>query len=70
MTRIATSIRRLPLFVALASAGLGACAPTGDSSQVTSTAPAVGGDVAGGGGKMDRTYRQIYTPGDPNSVGE
>jgi hypothetical protein len=54
------------LALVAAAAGLGACAPTGAFSRVTSTAPMVGGDVAGAGGKMDEVYRQIYTPGDPN----
>jgi hypothetical protein len=63
MTRIATPVRILPFFIALTSAGLAACAPSGDPGRVTSTAPVVGGDVAGAGNKMDQTYREIYMPG-------
>jgi hypothetical protein len=63
MTRIATPIRILPFVIALTSAGLEACTPSGDPGRVTSTAPVVGGDVAGAGNKMDRTYRDIYMPG-------
>jgi hypothetical protein len=63
MTRIATPIRILPFFIALTSAGLEACAPSGDPSRVTSTAPVVGGDGAGAGNKTDQTYRNIYMPG-------
>jgi hypothetical protein len=66
MTRIATSIRGLPLFIALASAGLAACAPSGDPNRVTSSAPTIGADVVGGSDKTDEIYRQIYVPGDPN----
>jgi hypothetical protein len=65
MTCIATSIRGLSLSIALASAGLGACAPSGDPNRVTSTAPMVGADVVGSGGKTDEIYRQIYSPGNP-----
>jgi hypothetical protein len=46
-----------------ADLGLEACAPSGDPSRVTSTAPVVGGDVARAGNKMDQTYREIYMPG-------
>jgi hypothetical protein len=63
MTYIATPIRGLLLSIALASAGLAACAPRGDPNRVTSTAPTAGADV--GAGKMDEIYRQIYTLGDP-----
>jgi hypothetical protein len=67
MSRIAPSIRGFAaLALLLAAASLGACAPTGPTSRVTSTVPMVGGDVAGASGKMDETYRLIYTPGDPN----
>ena len=65
MTRIATLTRGLSLSVALTSAVTGACAPADHSGRVSSTAPVVGGDTAGAGGKMDETYRQIYVPGDP-----
>jgi hypothetical protein len=63
MTRVATPIRILPFFIALTSVGLEACAPSGEPSRVTSTAPVVGGDVAGAGNKTDQTYREIYMPG-------
>jgi hypothetical protein len=63
MTYIAVPIRGLALSIALASAGLVACAPSGDPNRVTSAAPTAGTDVSAD--KMDETYRQIYLPGDP-----
>ncbi|HUH84389.1 MAG TPA: hypothetical protein VLX85_07250 [Stellaceae bacterium] len=67
MSRIAPSLRgAAALALLLAAATLGGCAQPAAESRVTSTVPMVGGDVAGAGGKMDETYRQIYTPGDPN----
>lgn len=53
-------------FVAqFALAALAACAPTQDATHVTSTAPIAGTDCEGCGGKMDKTYREIYGPGEP-----
>lgn len=63
MRRMATSIFAPPFSMALASAALGGCAPTGDSNRVTSTSPAAVG--TGADDKMDDIYRQIYAPGDP-----
>jgi len=66
MSRTVSSLRGIAaLALVLSVATLGACAPPDATSRVTSTVPMVGGDVAGSGGKIDDTYRDIYTPGDP-----
>jgi hypothetical protein len=65
------SLLRATLFAAMVATPLLACSQSPESSMSGSSAPpATGasstpGDVVGGGGPLDQTYREIYTPGDP-----
>ncbi len=69
----APSTVRTMLFAAMLAGPLFACAQSSNTStglSGSSTPPATGassapGDVVGGGGALDQTYREIYTPGDP-----
>lgn len=65
------SVLRASLLAATLAAPLLACTQATDTNMSgSSVPPATGaasspGDVVGGGGPMDKVYREIYTPGDP-----
>ncbi len=67
----APSVLRSTLLAATLAAPLLACAPAPDANMSGSSVPpassasTASGDIAGAGGPLDDTYRQIYTPGDP-----
>src|SRR5216684_2203385 len=82
LTRIARRVRGLRLLLALGSVGVGACAPSGYTSRVTSTAPVVGGDTHARPGfppcrrrrgemePPDLQARQIWVGGEPAKFGK
>jgi len=71
-------LRATVIAVVLAAPLLACAQPSPEMHMSGSTVPPADnatagfapGDVVGGGGKMDETYREIYTPGSPwwNSV--
>jgi hypothetical protein len=66
----APSLLRTALFAAALAAPLLACSQPQETAVTGSSLPpgtsaSAAGDVVGGGGALDRTYREIYTPGNP-----
>lgn len=63
---ILSTLRAAMLATAVGSP-LAACAQQPGPDRIASTAPIAAGapDLAGSGGQLDQTYREIYTPGSP-----
>jgi hypothetical protein len=68
--RIVRRGRTTALIVALGSlAILSACAGEHAAQSGSTTLPGEKADTAGGGGRLDEIYREIYTPGNPRWSG-